>query len=109
MALKEDEVFFSGDDHTDEALRAIADLHSLLDQQEYEFQRRIADLQLAVRELQYAASMRKVPSEALPVLEDLPGNVKYCLRAGRENVSEAEGYIADALDRVCSLEMREES
>ena len=52
-------MMFFGSDARDDAERAIDDIRNLLDQQGYEFQRLIAELQLAVISMQTALETRK--------------------------------------------------
>jgi len=86
--------------------QAIDNLHLLLDQQEYEFQRLIASFQLKVREIENLLNHKKLTTEVASELGQMAGNMKHLIRDGRTSLEEAERYMEGLFGRVCSLEPR---
>lgn len=93
-------------DHRDAAMRGIADTRQLLQQQEYEQQRRMADLHFRAQELESFVPTRAIPRDVAEKIEDLPGSLRHALRHAREELDEAERVLNELLNTVLSLDLR---
>jgi hypothetical protein len=97
---------FNCNHHDEAAMRGITDARQLLTQQEYELQRRMADLQLRAIELEHFAPTRSIPRDVAEQIEALPIHLKHSLRNAREELDEAERVLNELLNTVLSLELR---
>jgi hypothetical protein len=98
---------FSGSDARDDAVRAIADMRGLIDQQMYEFQGLKADLQLSAIVMQGLVEMRKVTDDVAEELRAAATNLKHELRDARQTVAEAVERLRELEQTLIHLEMDE--
>lgn len=82
---------------------SLADARSLLDQQEYEFQRGIADLQLVLRELEQLVENYQLNDVIASELLGLPVNLKHMLHTARHELYEAVDYARRVGTQLRSL------
>lgn len=88
----------------DDAAQAVDNLRALITQQEYEYQRLIADLQLCVMTMAGQVAVRKITGEALKDLETGWTDLKLDLREARHTLGEAVDRAQGLLDRLTELE-----
>lgn len=98
---------FFGSSAQDEAERSIGAMRALAEQQEYEFQRQIADLHLRLLRLQHLVGMRKITDDAVGELEAAVTNLKHDLRNACGCVDEAIERLQELEDSLVVLEMQE--
>jgi ABC-type transporter Mla subunit MlaD len=98
-------MFFS--DHDGQAKHALDGLHSLLDQQEYEFERLIADLQLTARVIDEVLTRRHITADAVETLHAAAVNCKHDIRNARHELAEAVDRLRQTADQLMQLEWQE--
>jgi hypothetical protein len=91
---------FFRDHNQDDAARAIDNVRTLIGQQEYEFQRLIADLDQVER--------CKITGDAAKELETGGANLKYDLREARHALGNAVDRMQGLLTMLRGLDMNDE-
>jgi hypothetical protein len=99
---------FFRDHNQDDAARAIDSLQTLISQQEYEFQRLIADLQLCVMGMADQVERCKITGDAAKELETGGANLKYDLREARHALGNAVDRMQSLLTMLRGLDMNDE-
>jgi hypothetical protein len=102
-------MFDRSDAHQDAAMRGIADTRRLLEQQQYELQRRMADLELRLQELETYTPTRTLPGDVAGQIEALPVSLRRALSRAREELDEAEWVLNQLLNAVLLLDLRHDS
>ena len=98
---------FFGSSAQDEAERSVGDMRALAEQQEYEFQRQVADLHLRLLRLQHLVGVRKVTGDAAGELAAAVTNLKHDLRNAAGCVDEAIQRLHELEDSLLELELDE--
>jgi ABC-type transporter Mla subunit MlaD len=100
-------MFFDHQHHNDQARHALDNLRSLLDQQEYEFQRLLADLQLTARVIDEVLTHRRITADAVETLHAAAVNCKHGIRNARHELGEAVDRLRQTADQLMQLEWQE--
>lgn len=95
------------DNHRDAAMRWLDTLRDLLDQQEYEFQRLVADLQLVAREIDFIVEHRHMTTDAVETLHTAAVNAKHDTRNSRHELAEAVDHLRETANQLMQLEWRD--
>jgi ubiquinone biosynthesis protein UbiJ len=95
---------FSSDANQGEAAQAINELRELITQQEYEFQRLFADLQLCAIAMDGIVETRKVTDSAVDALRSGTRSLRYELRDARHIVADAIGNLRESETVLIQLE-----
>lgn len=98
---------FFGSSAQNEAERSIGNMRALAEQQEYEFQRQVADLQLMLLRMQHLVGMRKITGDAAGELDAAVTNLKHNLRNACGCVDEAIQGLRVLEDSLLELELDE--
>jgi hypothetical protein len=99
-------MFFSSNS-SDDAERAIDDIRGLIDQQMYQFQGLIADLQVTAIAMQNIVAMRKVTDEIAGELQAGATNLKHDLRNARGELENAVGRLEELQNMLTELDLDE--
>jgi ABC-type transporter Mla subunit MlaD len=97
----------SGTDYGDAARHAVDNLRGLVDQQEYEFQRLIADMQLTARTIDEVVAHRSITADAVDTLQAAATNCKHDIRNARHELGEAVDRLREVADRLMQLEWQD--
>jgi methyl-accepting chemotaxis protein len=92
------------DHNRDDAAQLAADLRGLITQQEYEYQRLIADLQLSAMTMENLVEGHKITDSAVQELRACVTNVKHDLRNARHELGEAADRMERLLNTFTELE-----
>jgi hypothetical protein len=90
----------------DDAAQAVEDIRALITQQEYEYQRLVADLQLCAMTMEDQVELHKITDRAVKDLEAGWTNLKHDLRNARHELGAAVDRLQGLLDMLVGLEWR---
>lgn len=97
----------SGTDDGGAARHAVDNLRGLIDQQEYEFQRLMADLQLTVRDIDFVVDHRRITADAVDTLQAAVTNCKHDIRNARHELGEAVDRLREVANQLMQLEWQD--
>ena len=99
---------FFGNSNQDDAARAVENLRGLLQQQEYEFQRLFADLQLTAIGMEDSLTRRKITDAASDTLRGGATNLKHEIRNARHCLGGALDYLQELANVLTDLELNDD-
>jgi hypothetical protein len=97
-------MFGSSDPAASGALDAVNDL---VTQQQYEYQRAIANMQLIIHELQTLVDSLAITFDSVGSLEALHTDIKHPLRNARHELTEVENILSDVQRTMLTLDFKD--